>query len=271
MNRLNVAWSVVPDAQKAVEECASQLGKDAFESAGLVVVQYSSAYEAHEVRAQIAQRTDAPLFGASTCLGVMTSEGFHTQDGSGLGVLLFPRDIGTMASAGAALGDAPEGAAKEALSQAIVKAGRPGESPSLVWVSSAPGQEEAVLNGIRDMVGPSVPVVGGSSADNAVEGKWSQFSREAEFQDGIVVAALFLKNGFSSVFQSGYEPTSHRARVTEVKKGTYSPKPPWHLWVVPLKPTAPIPSSYSSIPNESPRNTPWDFLPMLKKVRSWCS
>jgi hypothetical protein len=103
---------------------------------------------------------------------------------------------------------------------AIAAAGHAGESPALVWLTSAPGAEEDVLHGIQDVVGADVPIVGGSAADNTVEGHWRQFANGRTYTDGVVATAMYPSTNTYSAFRSGYYPTDHTGRVTRASKRT---------------------------------------------------
>jgi hypothetical protein len=155
-----------------------------------------------------------PLHGGTSCLGVMTEAGFHAADGVGLG-LFGLRDPGGRYGVGAAkIGANPRAAGAAAARQAAAAAGRSGEAPSLVWLTSTPGSEEAVLQGIQDTVGTGVPIAGGSAADNTVEGYWQQFTNGKVYADGVIVTALYPSTSVHYAFWSGYYPTDHRGTVT---------------------------------------------------------
>jgi hypothetical protein len=98
---------------------------------------------------------------------------------------------------------------------ALEQANRPGEIPSMAWITGAPGSEEAVLKGIGDFFGPNVPIGGGSSADDSVSANWRQFANGEVFSDSIVVSALFASKGIAFSFHSGYDPTDRKAKVTK--------------------------------------------------------
>ena len=89
----------------------------------------------------------------------------------------------------------------------------------MVWLSAVPGHEEAVLEGIAEVLGPDVPVAGGSSADNELDGSWKQFTKDEVFDDAVVVTALFPSTDVMFAFHSGYEPTDAKGLIT--KAGGY--------------------------------------------------
>lgn len=157
---------------------------------------------------------DAALHGSTSCLGAMTRAGFHAEDGAGLGLFAIADDTGAYGVGARRAGSDPAAAARGAIREAIDAAGRSGEVPSLVWLSAAPGAEETVVRAIESVIGAEVPIVGGSSADNTVEGHWKQFTVRDSFSDAIVVSALFTTGRVASAFLSGYASGGKRGRVT---------------------------------------------------------
>ena len=92
-----------------------------------------------------------------------------------------------------------------------------GEPPDLVWISATPGAEEEVLAGIEEVVGTDIPIIGGSAADNTVDGDWFVFSSDGAAESGVVVSVLFPSRPISLAYQSGYSPTAAIGTVTKAK------------------------------------------------------
>jgi len=156
----------------------------------------------------------AALIGGSSSGGVMDRDGVHGANSVGVFTL---QDLdGDYGAAAAPLGDDPASAAEAALHAALAQADCVGELPALIWVYQAPGQEEGVLDGLRRVVGDRCPVIGGSSADDAVAGDWSQLGPDGRVVDSVVVAVLFPSTAVSFAFQGGYEPSGQTGRVTRV-------------------------------------------------------
>lgn len=155
--------------------------------------------------------------GATTCLGVMTNKGVFGRDGDGFGYLAIWDTSGAYGTASRPFTGDPQAAARMALEQALNRADRVGEVPALVWVSATPGSEEAVISGIEEIVGPDVPIFGGSAADNTVTGGWSIFGEDGQFAEGLTVSVLYPSGEIASSFQSGYAPTGKTALVTKAE------------------------------------------------------
>jgi hypothetical protein len=209
------------DTAMALDEAAAALAARLV--APSLVLAYADARHDPAVLAEgLARRfPGSAVLGGSSCLGVMNPSGFHAAGEGGapaLGLLGIADAEGAYGTGLAVLGSDPRGAAAQATEAALVRAGRPYETPGLIWVCAAPGTEEAVLAGIADVVGPRVPVLGGSSADNEVAGHWWQIGEAPSMlRGGVAVAVLFPSSRIGHAFQSGYEPAGPAGRVTAAR------------------------------------------------------
>jgi hypothetical protein len=130
---------------------------------------YGCAHDDRLLHAFLNQRLPGVgLIGGTSAGGFMTHRGPVGE--TGIGLMLLEDDSGDYGVAAGALGDEPSQTAQQLLLQALADAGCPGELPELIWVFQAPGHEEAVVDGLRQIVGDRCPIVGGSSADNDVSG-----------------------------------------------------------------------------------------------------
>lgn len=211
---ITTAMTTGCDAEAAVAELAASLGPEAPD---FLALHFGAGVDAAALRdAVLARYPGTAVHGGSSCLGAMTGRG-AAVDGSGIAAFAIRDPAGDFGTASADLGLAPREAAARATEAALAAAGRPGEAPALVWLTLAPGREEAVLAGIKDIVGPSTMIVGGSSADNDVTGNWCQFSPDGMHHDGVVVSVLFPSCDIASSFRSGYAPAGRSAVVTGVE------------------------------------------------------
>lgn len=149
---------------------------------------------------------------ASSCNGIMSNDGM-----ADIGLFLVQDPDGDYGSACASFGDNIASTAKFVTEAALVRAGREGEAPDLIWVSSTPGCEEEALAGIEACVGKHVPIIGGSAADDAVEGIWSVSDGDHVTGNGLTVSVLFSSTPLSFAYQNGYEPTEKRGIVTRAE------------------------------------------------------
>jgi hypothetical protein len=182
-----------------------------------LAVHANAGHDIEAIRAAFAGTGARALHGGTSCRGVMASGGLSMGEGAGLGLFAIRDPEGAYGTGLAAQGSDPAGAAREATLAALDDAARPGEAPALVWLTAAPGAEEAVIAGIEGVVGPNTPIIGGSAADDAVAGGWSVFAREGLLGDGVAVSVLFPSRPVSFAYQNGYTPAETRATVTEVE------------------------------------------------------
>jgi len=155
-----------------------------------------------------------PVLGGTSSGGAMSEKGLG-GDGS-IGLFAVADPDGDYGVGSAQLEGDIASAAERALHRALEQAGCPGELPELIWIYQAPGQEEAVIAGLRRVVGDRCPIIGGSSADNAVAGHWRQLGPEGPMTRGVAVGVLFTSGGISFAFQGGYAPTNTSGIVTQV-------------------------------------------------------
>jgi hypothetical protein len=160
------------------------------------------------------QFPDAAVMGGSSAGGLMTDKGY--VDHTGIGLLMIDDEQGDYGVAAARLGDDAAQTAENLLRQALESCGCAGELPELIWIYQAPGREEAVIEGLRRVVGDNCPIVGGSAADNDVSGRWSQLGNQGCFTDGLVVGVLFPSTSVGYAFQGGYEPAGPNGIVTSI-------------------------------------------------------
>ena len=158
-----------------------------------------------------------PVVGGTSCGGVMTEQGFHTGPDGALGLFAICDADGSYGVGAAEIATSPQAAGAAAIRAALASAGRDFETPTLVWCCQPPGQEEGVLEGIQSVIGATTPIIGGSSADEAIAGEWRQFSPAGATAAHAVVAALFPTSAHGAAFQSGYAPTEHTGVVTKAE------------------------------------------------------
>lgn len=193
-----------------------ELGQDP----DLLIVHCSIGYDIEAIIHALRGRSPGvALHGGTSCRGVMTQFGVASENGTGLAILAIADPEGNYGVGAAPIGTDPKAAAATAITKALNNADCPGEVPAMVWLTSVPGHEEQVLAGIAEILGDDVPVAGGSSADNQLDGSWKQFTAEGISGDAVVVTALFPATEVMFAFHSGYEPTDAKGLIT--KAGGY--------------------------------------------------
>ncbi|WP_437612211.1 FIST N-terminal domain-containing protein [Sorangium sp. So ce834] len=154
------------------------------------------------------------VHGSSSCLSVMTAAGVHGAPGAGLALFGIADARGAYGAAAEPIGESPRAAAARAARRAMEDAGRAGKPPALFWLTAPLGVEEQVLCGIEDAVGADVPVFGGTSGANSLDGALSQLGRGQAHRDAVLLSALYPSGEIAYAFGSGYTPTEHRGWVT---------------------------------------------------------
>lgn len=182
-----------------------------------VALHLSAPYGTKIIQGALADLSIGCVHGATSCRGVMSQNGLHSQEGFGAGAFCIWDAEGDYGSACVANDGDPKLAAIDATIKALEAAGRVGESPDIVWLSTSPGTEEAVLSGIESVVGKSVPVLGGSAADNDISGNWQVFDMQNSAADGVTVSVLFPSTEISFAYHNGYAPTDISGEVTKVE------------------------------------------------------
>ncbi|MEO1549346.1 MAG: FIST N-terminal domain-containing protein [Pseudomonadota bacterium] len=147
---------------------------------------------------------------ASSCKGAMTQNALKAE----IALFCLYDSDGDYGAALRPFNGHAAGAARQATDEALLDADRPGEVPALVWVSATPGSEEAVLAGIESILGDDVPIIGGSAADDTIEGNWCLRDQGVQTSEGVSVAVLFPSGQVSFAYKNGYTPAGPKGRVT---------------------------------------------------------
>ena len=184
-----------------------------------LVLHMAATHNADVARSLLTSKFDnsIPIHGGTSCLGVMTGDGASIEDSCGLGIATFEDIDGDFGTGIADLGDDPFAAAARATRAALTQAARDGEAPELIWLTAAPGAEEAVLSGVESVVCKDCRIVGGSAADNSISGDWFVFDGVEKHGNGVIVSVMFPSGSCSSAYQSGYAPTKTSGVATKTE------------------------------------------------------
>ncbi|CAN5719690.1 FIST N-terminal domain-containing protein [soil metagenome] len=200
----------------AVREALAALAAKLADKPDILFLYTTQHHASPDLLDAIAERLPGvPVVGGTSCGGVMTEAGFHTGPDGALGLFGICDAEGSYGVGAAEIRTSPQAAGAAAIRAALASAGRDFETPTLVWCCQPPGQEEGVLEGIQSVIGATTPIIGGSSADEAIAGEWRQFSPDGVTSAHAVVAALFPTSAHGAAFQSGYAPTEHTGVVTK--------------------------------------------------------
>lgn len=200
---------------EAVREAYAQLTEKMSTPSFLFVlstVTYNNKMIMHELNTLM---VDTKLIGGTSCIGLFTERGYCSENKRALGLFGIKDDMGCFGIAALSLSDNPFSDGQEVIRKALNNAGRPGELPNMILLTSAPGHEEDLLKGIMSVVGVDVPIFGGTSADNTISGLWQQFCGEEIYQNGIAVAVIYASQAIGYAFHNGYIPTEQAGIVTK--------------------------------------------------------
>ncbi|MEM9783636.1 MAG: FIST C-terminal domain-containing protein [Pseudomonadota bacterium] len=202
------------DTRTALGRLTARLAEERAAPPGFLSVYASAAHDADLVRGAFAGSGATSVHGGTSCQGVMAGGRMIARDGYGIGYFALWDEDGAFGTGLAPLGGDPRAAARAAVIEALDMARRPGETPELIWLTAAPGAEEALIAGIEDVVGANAPILGGSAADNDLTGGWRVFDTTRAETAGVAVSVLFPSSQVASAYQSGYVPTAKSGKVT---------------------------------------------------------
>lgn len=195
--------------------CIQQLLSQNIQAPQYLMIHADARHDLAALRTAIQQHwPNISIHAATSCLGSMTATATHVGPEPGLCIMAITDPQGDYGTACGSLDESPRTAAAALVRKALAAAQRLGEAPAMVWMSSAPGNEEEVIAGLQDVVGAATPIVGGSAADNAIAGQWQVMADGDPVGNGLVVSVLFPSTRIGAAFHSGYLPTEQRGRVT---------------------------------------------------------
>jgi len=212
--KISSSAAAADTTDKAMADALARLGDI---EPSFLVLHMSASHDAGVARAVINAKFGHSIIvhGGTSCLGVMTGNGARIENGVGLGIAAFEDPDGDFGTGIANIGEDPIAAAATATRAALAQAGRVGEAPELIWLTAAPGAEEAVISGVESVVGKGCRIVGGSAADNSISGDWFVFDRTDKHTNGVIVSVMFPSGSCASAYQSGYAPTNTSGIATK--------------------------------------------------------
>jgi len=181
-----------------------------------LVIGYANACLPFQDVQHALKRASTPFLVSSSCLGSLLCDSKTVSAKCDLALFCVFDDAGAYGVGSANIDEnSAFKAGANALQQALVNAGRPYESPALIWCALPPGNEERILEGFASVVGDQVPIFGGSMADNTVEGNWTTLTREALGAQTIAVVVMYPASPLGLSYSSGYKPTDTVFRVSK--------------------------------------------------------
>lgn len=201
------AFSNHTDTHQLCQEVTATL-REAAAQYNVLVAYFNIEHDIHIIQSSLSAAFSCPVLLASSCQGAfaMTPTGQHPT--ASLSVFGIADPDGAYGVGYAKVHpETPDISAQKAMQMAVENSGRPYDAPALVWSIMPPGQEESLIAGFSQIIGPNVPVFGGSSADNDVSGNWYQATHTTVAQDLVLVLVMHPSTPLGYSYSSGYEPT----------------------------------------------------------------
>lgn len=218
-------WSTKDDPREAVREAVSMMrqglgGKSPkyvlfFVGIGKGNVGYNPQEVVAELRDQLGP--NVKIHGGSSSLGVLTKEGFHIGNVGSItlmGVASPRMDFGV---AGVSLDEFSAKETGKIAIQAAIENSKKEGLPKIVYMTASPGTEEEILPGIEDVLGIDVPIIGGSSGDNDLTGKWWMFANDRIYTNGVILTAIYTDLKIGYAYEHSYLTTENKGKVTKAK------------------------------------------------------
>lgn len=213
--------SSVFQSQAELDALCQSLADRLSSTPDLIIASYSSLSDVNGLMERLHHHfPTTSVMGGSTCRGSITADGLVGFGHSNVSLWGLCDDEGDYGVGYADYGESVAAAAECALEQALANAQREGELPDMVWLHSSPGNEEEVVATLDRLLGQDVSIIGGSVADEALEGKWSCFADQHSTGNGVALAVFFSGYEISTSFQSGYQPTQKTGVATRCQGRT---------------------------------------------------
>ena len=233
--------SSMTDWDRAVLDAYTDLLKRLRAEPTLLLVSCTATFPAALVASLLSRLCpSAVIHGTSSCKGCITSDGHHTFGLLGIVDPVGRYSVGFSKGATSAetAKEAGRRAAKAALDAVRVTPYRKRSTPAVALINAAPLCEELVLAGIEEVLGSDVPIIGGSSADEALDGRWwslavmprdnevvsaydpgemSLLGYELSASDGVVITLMWPSVKTKLVMSSAFGPTAARGVVTRAE------------------------------------------------------
>ena len=215
MLKSNVSWSTNAESYTQGKEAAKKAVVDLIQTK--VAFLYTSV-DCNVVKVLEGAKTElgtAPIIGCTSSAGIITPDGFISSDNGFTGILAIGDPDLTVGVASSSKKEDARKTGQMVAKEAMKKAGRT-DSPAYFYMVASPAEEEDYIKGIEDVIG-RVPVFGGSAADNTVEGKWSIYTNDDIFSDGVAVAFFYTDKKMANVYTGAYHETTNSGVITKIK------------------------------------------------------
>ena len=215
MLKSNVAWSTNEDSYTQGKETAQKAVQDLIQTKVAFLYTSVDCNVEKVLEGAKAELGTAPIIGCTSSAGIIVPDGFISSEKGFTGILALGDPELEVGVAGSCKQKSARETGKKVAEEAMKKAGKDC-APAYFYMVASPGEEEDYLKGIEDVIG-RVPFFGGSAADNTVEGKWSIFTGDTVFSDGVAVAFFYTDKKMANVYTGAYHETGNAGIVTKLK------------------------------------------------------
>ena len=214
MLKSNVGWSTNEDSYNQGKESAAKAVVDLVETKVAFLYTSVDCDVAKVLEGAKSELGTAPMIGCTSSAGIITPDGFIGSENGFTGILALGDSELKVGVASSPRGECPRKTGIKVAKEAMKNAGRT-DRPAYFYMVASPAEEEEYIKGIQEVIG-MVPVFGGSAADNTVEGKWSIYTNNEIFADGVAVAFFYTDKEIKNVFTGAYHETTNSGIITEV-------------------------------------------------------
>ena len=159
---------------------------------------------------------DVPVIGCTSSAAICTQDGYLNKETGYSGMMLFGGDTEVVTAGSKQTDESPREVGRRVAKEAISKRKGDDKEPDFFFMSASPANEEEYLEGIQDVIG-NIPVFGGSSADNTVEGKWSILNNGEAYADGLTIAIFYTDSEMKNLYTGAYHETNNVGVITKVR------------------------------------------------------
>ena len=215
MLKSNVAWSTDKDSYVQGKESAKKAVVDLVQTKVAFLYASVDCDVAKVIEGAKSELGTAPIIGCTSSAGLIVPDGFISSENGFTGILALGDPEMEVGVASSPRGDDPRETGRKVAIEAMKKAGRT-DAPAYFYMVASPAEEEIYIKGIEDVIG-RVPVFGGSAADNTVEGKWSIYTNDNIFADGVAVAFFYTDKEMKNEYTGAYHETTNSGVITKIK------------------------------------------------------
>ena len=215
MLKSNVAWSTHKDSYTQGKETAEKAVVDLMQTKVAFLYTSVDCDVCKVLEGAKSELGTAPIIGCTSSAGIIVPDGFISSENGFTGILALGDPDMEVGVAGSERGKDPRETGRKVAMEAMAKVGRT-DAPAYFYMVASPAEEEFYIKGIEDIIG-RVPVFGGSAADNTVEGKWSIYTNDKIFSDGVAVAFFYTDKEMKNVYTGEYHETTNSGVITKIK------------------------------------------------------